>query len=258
MLGHPLPAVQGAGTGCPHRAHADGGDARGSHDTCHASWAHAGRAAGSGVGQELAAEGLPCTHLWQGEMGITARQWQLAAPWLCCGRALTVPYWLSSWLCFSCSAATVAVAVAVAVAAAAATAAAAAAWVKSVGGRPACEGSPIPLGPPGLPVKLENRETGKGRAVALWREARQGGRRGDGLTWRQSLSHQDSCSGHRRPVARSPSRSLPQQRAAAAGTAASSSLNQCWPSRAAAGCWSCSPQDPWGCRKPGGAWRWRG
>lgn len=70
----------------------------------------------------------------------------------CRRRALTAPYWLSSWLCFSCSAATVAVAVAVAVAAAAATAAAAAAWVKSAGGRPACEGSPIPPGPLGLPA----------------------------------------------------------------------------------------------------------
>lgn len=64
------------------------------------------------------------------------------------GGGLTAPYWLSSWLCFSCRAATVAVAVAVAVAAAAAMAAAAAACVKSVEGRAACVGSPRPAGPP--------------------------------------------------------------------------------------------------------------
>lgn len=152
MLGHPLPTIQGAGAGRPRRAHAHRGDAGGSHDTRHASRAQAGWAAGSSMRQELAAEGLPCTHLQRGERVVTVGRGRPPASRLCRGRALTVPYWLSSWLCFSCSAATVAVAVAVAVAAAAATAAAAAAWVKSAGGRLACEGSPIPPGALGLPA----------------------------------------------------------------------------------------------------------
>lgn len=147
VLGQPLPPIQRPCARRPHGAHANGGDAGGSHDARHAGWAHGG-AAGASMWQELAAEGLPGAHLrWERGVVTAGRP---PAPRLYRGRALTAPYWLSSWLCFSCSAATVAVAVAVAVAAAAATAAAAAAWVKSAGGRPACDGSPIPPGPPGL------------------------------------------------------------------------------------------------------------
>lgn len=152
VLRHSLPTIEGASPRRPHWAHAHRGDTRRGHNTCHASWAHAVGATGSSMGQELAAERLPCAHLQQQREKGHSRPGGLSAPQFCHIQVLTAPYWLSSWLCFSCSAATVAVAVAVAVAAAAATAAAAAAWVKSAVARLACEGSPIPPGPLGPPL----------------------------------------------------------------------------------------------------------
>lgn len=65
VLRHSLPAIEGASPGRPHWAHAHRGDTRGGHNTCHASRAQAVGATGPGMGQELAAERLPCAHLQQ-------------------------------------------------------------------------------------------------------------------------------------------------------------------------------------------------
>lgn len=65
VLRHSLPTIEGTSPGHPHWAHAHRGDTRGGHNTCHASRAHAVGATGPGMGQELAAERLPCAHLQQ-------------------------------------------------------------------------------------------------------------------------------------------------------------------------------------------------
>lgn len=63
VLRHSLPTIEGASTGRPYWAHAHRGDTRGGHNTCHASRAHVVGATGPGMGQERAAERLPCAHL---------------------------------------------------------------------------------------------------------------------------------------------------------------------------------------------------
>lgn len=154
MLRQALPCIQGCHACCPGGVHSHGREASWAHHPSHACRAHTSRDAGppgTSMLQELTVKGLPRPHLGRekeecpGPMHdgpVTPPPLWEELP------GLTAPYWLSSWLCFSCSAATVAVAVAVAVAAAAATAAAAAACVKSVEGRPAWAGRPRPPAPP--------------------------------------------------------------------------------------------------------------
>lgn len=113
-------------------------------------------------------------------------------------------------------------------------------------------GEPHPSGATWATIVAGEQRNRKRRAVALQQGTCQAMRHRAGLTWQRSPAHWGRRCGHRHLAAHTPSLVPPRRKAAVAGMVVSSCPSWCLPCQAAAGCWSCSPQGPWGCQKPGG------